>query len=88
MLAIILGVMFGLLFVQNDLNRSKPVADGKTFLPIMIFSGIILISLTFFVVPQITTKILHPFWGQSVPYHTVGPRFWRFGAIIQVPRPL
>jgi len=84
--ALILGVMIGLQLQRHNTGCSAPSMQQSKSLSVMIISGMIIISLTYLVTPQLTTRILSPFWGQFVPQHTVGPRFWRFGAIIQVPR--
>jgi O-antigen ligase len=86
MLALLIGLMAGVK-LQNLKNETQIVDLKKTiFLPTLI-SSLTIIAMTYLVTPLLTERILIPFWGQNIPYHTVGPRFWRFGGIIQIPRP-
>lgn len=86
MLALLLGIMIGLLFLKIKRAYTTFEVEKRIFLSVTFIASLILIALTYLVTPQLTTRILTPFWGQYVPYHTVGPRFWRAGGIIQVPR--
>jgi putative inorganic carbon (hco3(-)) transporter len=81
-LAVIIGVMLGMYYLRIDSTKLSRSENKPRFLLVMISAGIILTSLTYLVTPQLTTRVLAPFWAQTLPDSVTGPRFWSLGGIV------
>jgi putative inorganic carbon (hco3(-)) transporter len=86
MLAILIGVMLGMYYLRVNSSKRINPENKSRFLPIMISAGIILTSLTYLVTPQLTHRVLAPFWAQTLPTDVAGPRFWLLGGILHYQR--
>jgi putative inorganic carbon (HCO3(-)) transporter len=78
MMAVVVGLILGL--YSNDNQQTNEV--GNKYLVHQIFAGVILIALTWSVLPELLPRLLGN--EQMIPrgYQTIGPRFWQEGGIV------
>ena len=77
MMAVIVGLMLGL--YGNGNQQSNGVS--RKYIVQQIFAGVVLVALTWSVLPELLPRLLGN--EQMIPrgYPTLGPRFWQEGSI-------
>lgn len=84
MMAIIIGLMIG---VRNTQVAFAATIGTFRSVSIQIMAGMIAIGLLLSILPHLTTRVLNPFFATYLPQHTVGPRYWEIGGLLQEPAP-